>query len=773
MKRAHVPGPSGCVKRARPALAVAPAAPVPSNIQLDDAIESRRAEIIALHRAMKNAREAGNTRAWQLLPRHLRRRAASHNLLRLPAYLRGKARAELRASNTAAKTRGELRRRMPERTIRGFVRRRAQLAHRAERRTKRWLETHLWHAKRFRMTGDKRRSDGGGGRWGFSLAETPHLKSHRASWRAANKGTTLHDASYTSVFRVCAAGGNAEAATRRLQLFLHLAGALHGWEDHWTTGAQLCRTVLLARPGGTHPPALLSVQAPIAVLWLPGHEVCVFVHPAGARDVEMALTYAVAAIRRKPTHDPPIRREGTGGVKLSVRRVAMAPPTSIAVGLTGAAQRQSRTHTEVPGIPHAHLDGFNIFELVGPDAPRVLGGVLRAPSGSNAPLFKHIVCQSGHIASADLPEGLVVPVEVDDPRMSFPPKNESASGAAPEHTDVLPSRAFFDYDQLPRFTQSEINRRTAHSTDRVPIVLIQKTVGTLCGYTLLVPRGWGQAFWLSLVHTGAKVLGQRQVRQQCLNANIAAFPHDWVGTHAHSEYDNAMAAERAAQWSRRPPAKRVNHAALGRVHPFGGADMWRHIAGAQLKLAHPTRALERMQGASNIDHPENMPPLPWARVLYTDGVLNTPLPEAPLSTLVPVILHASRKGAFGECATLHLPAVADVPRWRSALDPPTREKDAAARHLLELENSAAGPPIGAVTTGDYALASGSGRASAVVRLDAWLALCERERERESEYSGARQWGRLKRNRVPLQHLVLVRNVDTPVVRAASAQLARL
>jgi hypothetical protein len=40
---------------------------------------------------------AGSThRAWQELPRHLRRRAASHNVRRVPLRLRKKSRAEVR-----------------------------------------------------------------------------------------------------------------------------------------------------------------------------------------------------------------------------------------------------------------------------------------------------------------------------------------------------------------------------------------------------------------------------------------------------------------------------------------------------------------------------------------------------------------------------------------------------------------------------------------------------------------------------------------------------
>lgn len=760
MKRAHAAGHAGPAKRTRPTLAVAPAAPIPPSISLDYAVAGRRAEILALHRAMKSAREAGNTRAWQLLPRHLRRRAASHNLLRLPAYLRGKARAELRASNTVAKTRGELRRRMPERTVGGFVRRREQLARRAGRRSKRWLETHLWHAKRFRMTADKRRADGGDGHWGFCLAETPHLKSHRASWRAANKSATVHDASYTSVFSVHAKGSKPWP----LQLFLYLAGAVHGWEDEWTSGERICRTVLLGGPDGRQ---VLGAVAPIAVLWLPGNELRIFVHPAGARDVRAALDRAAAALRKPPpAPDLPSNLTVNGSLKrehVSVRRIAMAPPESIAAGLTGTAQRQSKQHHVVAGVaPALRLEGFNVFDMIGPDAGRILGGVLRNAGGVNASLFRRLIHQEAPLSSADIPAGLVVSAEVDDPRVSFPPKN---IGIAEYTRDTMPrptpERTFFDYARLPTYSQGEITRQT-EPAERVPVVLIQNTVGKLHGYTLLVPRGWGQAFWLSLVHTGAKVLGLAQVRQQCLNAQIAAFPYDWVGTRAQVDYDKHAAAERCAAWSRRPPAKRVNYASLGREHPFGGPELWREIG--MPHLAYPSDSLVTARGPQ-----APLVPSLWSRSQYSDGVYTQP--DDCGDALVPVLLCASRKGAFGECATVHLPAEQDVPTWRAALNPPTREKAAAAARLQQLENSGAvGPQIGAVSTGDYALQSGSGRAHACIRLDAWRILAERER---GYANGARQWGRLKRNRVPLERLVLVRNADSHVLRAASASLAQL
>jgi hypothetical protein len=54
-------------------------------------------DILSGHVIFDSLGRAGSThRAWQELPRHLRRRAASHNVRRVPLRLRNRSRAEVR-----------------------------------------------------------------------------------------------------------------------------------------------------------------------------------------------------------------------------------------------------------------------------------------------------------------------------------------------------------------------------------------------------------------------------------------------------------------------------------------------------------------------------------------------------------------------------------------------------------------------------------------------------------------------------------------------------
>lgn len=57
---------------------------------------------------------------------------------------------------------------------------------------KRWLATHLFHAKRFHMAN----------LWGYRLPLSPTLKSFRASYRAARRKAILSDTSYFGVIEV-------------------------------------------------------------------------------------------------------------------------------------------------------------------------------------------------------------------------------------------------------------------------------------------------------------------------------------------------------------------------------------------------------------------------------------------------------------------------------------------------------------------------------------------------------------------------------------------
>ncbi|KDN47147.1 hypothetical protein K437DRAFT_100740 [Tilletiaria anomala UBC 951] len=293
---------------------------LPPQLSVEAALSSRAFQVRAMLNAMASARSSQTTRAWQLLPRHMRRRAASHNLLRLPARLRSKGARELQASKTLAKTRSQVRKRDVNRTVKLADLRKQRLRERSKRQGARWLETHMWHAKRFHMTrspDDKvikryrlnylpsssletgtlgmkktRKSHPPTSvgkdlhlvpsqpQTGFIVAEKPHMKAHRASWRSAQEKIIIHDASYDSWFKIACTAvplhpsragrgkgkGNAEDeegttvldalafSQTVLARVIKRGGVAAGWEDNssarYWDGSTECSTVLLGKPGG-------------------------------------------------------------------------------------------------------------------------------------------------------------------------------------------------------------------------------------------------------------------------------------------------------------------------------------------------------------------------------------------------------------------------------------------------------------------------------------------------------------------------------------------
>ncbi len=62
---------------------------------MDKFVKAREFEITALEDGMKRAKKALSTRAFQELPKDLRRRTASHNVKRVPKRLRSRAAKEV------------------------------------------------------------------------------------------------------------------------------------------------------------------------------------------------------------------------------------------------------------------------------------------------------------------------------------------------------------------------------------------------------------------------------------------------------------------------------------------------------------------------------------------------------------------------------------------------------------------------------------------------------------------------------------------------------
>ena len=156
---------------------------------------------------------------------------------------------------------------------------------------------------------------------------------------------------------------------------------------------------------------------------------------------------------------------------------------------------------------------------------------------------------------------------------------------------------------------------------RIPVVLIQRTIGTLIesrsdmhGWTLLVPAGWAMPFFSSLVFTGARVGGLREHRVQQFECGSGmAYPEDYVATPAFHSHVEAKATKERARWERTPPAKRVSYDALeaaGYRVPNVWDPEWDNLPlpfGAPISVSHSTVNLIPTQPLPDIADGETGP----------------------------------------------------------------------------------------------------------------------------------------------------------------------
>ncbi|GAA97132.1 uncharacterized protein L969DRAFT_94124 [Mixia osmundae IAM 14324] len=511
-------------------------AALPTSIDVERFLQSRAFEIGSWENAMRTSKNAVVQRAFQSLPRHLRRRAASHNARRLPARLRAKARSEIvkdkSKSHTIRKLRGfpfQKRRKLV------FISRSDMLAKR--QKNGKWLETHVWHAKRMKMVE----------RWGYKLAEKPTEKCFRAAYRAtfSDQGCTVHDSSY----------------------FTHVS--LQGSQE------ELGRVLNLLMP--------ILKPSPTALRFM-----------AGARHFENTIYWPerdlsgiigpVLGFWSAHTRDTP-----------TARQVMLRLHPSIIKDASKAIRQAIALVSPAKGHTSLTVDKINVasFDLFGAQAcatlARSISPVKNAFPGQKAGW-------QGLMASmpSQIPSASILGLRIVDPRLSFPPKKPADSASCQPRSSVDPEAAslpsFWDLETVnslskPRYSKAELDRRRSkmnmpgssldaqETDDRLPVLVLQRSLGEgsstpAFGLTVIAPSAFARPLLQSLVFCQPRPIGQREVTMQHFESGLPAFPHDWLGT-AAGEQEMARRAETIQlKHARTPRGKRAEYDRLGVTMPF-------------------------------------------------------------------------------------------------------------------------------------------------------------------------------------------------------------
>ncbi|KAI0130182.1 ribonucleases P/MRP protein subunit POP1-domain-containing protein [Xylariales sp. AK1849] len=564
-------------------------------------LNARGFEIKALDESMRRTRTSGHSRAFQQVPFTMRRRAAAHDYKRVPKRLHRKAQREMQIDNTPtvnAKTRkpkttrarlraetalrlgklAERKRRqkllkkgkegkLNEQTIatrmarpkvkRNTLNQPAVMNPKFRKRQlhKTWLPTHLWHAKRARMTDPKEPL------WRFAIPLTPTQKfyrpTHRAQWE---KGALAWDMSYMSTIGLCGATKSVEHALRALGLTAESLWSQRG--ERWRSGAVHWNGSLRRKQDD-----ILRTIGPATIFWNPESQLGT---TEGAQ--EQGIT----------------------------RRLFLRLHPSIFLETFNELLRTTKGLTPRPYIEDLRYE-IGSIDITGPSSTEALQGLLypyHDKPETKEPHAQKFESLAGLSGPTTLPLGSLLAFSIMDPRLRYPPRRVNQPGTTDQvarsslmqtvstwHKDEdLAPYALFDRDarfrasRLP--SQKSLNRRRGkkgpgalleltEADPGIPIIMLAQRHSTTTGtWTLMMPWKCILPTWYGLTHYPLSSGGNpgfgglNEIKQLAFEQGIPWFPGDFPASVAGMSWELEQRLVRKKAWDRMPNGKRVNYDTL-------------------------------------------------------------------------------------------------------------------------------------------------------------------------------------------------------------------
>ncbi|CAD6502708.1 BgTH12-05298 [Blumeria graminis f. sp. triticale] len=569
-------------------------------LNVESFLAAREFEIQALQNSIQKSKRSLNTKALQRVPRSMRRRTASHNVKRVPKRLQKRAEKEMQDGNTPTVRAGKRKPRNSRAHLRAETAKRLRLLAatkrsftNSEEKTpgiktreprpklqkdklnqppepkskfrkrqihKTWLPTHVWHAKRAKMTDPKKPL------WRFAIPISPTEKSYRPTHRAGSaRGAIAWDMSYTST--ICLEGGESE-----LENVLKAVGITEPWlwnenNTKWKNGTKAWNGWLIR---------LIEEKRILIGL-------CT------------ALWFSPAPCIGPETSQKDSKR-------LWNRVLIRLHPSAFLEAWTELL-RLSKLQRPVVQIHDLRFEVGSI-EITGPGSTEALLGILHPHSSCQASDKIHaetFTSLAGVTNPSALPPGAVLAFSILDPRLRYPARpvdlpsatDEAANfnllkilsawppGTCTSSSALLDPDVRFKATRLP--SQKALNRRKGlappgsypaltENDPPIPVILLASrpnpSVSTQGTWTLLAPWKCILPIWYGLVHyplsTGQNIRfgGLQELRQIHFERRIPWFPGDYPGTKAGFSWETQERLERHQDWAKRPKGKRVEWSSL-------------------------------------------------------------------------------------------------------------------------------------------------------------------------------------------------------------------
>jgi ribonuclease P/MRP protein subunit POP1 len=572
---------------------------------------------------MRAAKKGLSRRAFQDVPRELRRRTASHNPQRVPKRLRPRARQEAREDNTPISRgtsgsgvgkggKGHLRKEGREKSRQAGKQRakrkeadkdaaaedkmdidgEVEAVKRTEQKTKpqpeskhksrfpalatpatppsrfrkrqkdkTWLPTHIWHSKRARMTDPKDPL------WRFAMPLQPVMKAYRLTHRAVSqRGAVAWDTSYMSTISL----EGVEASIVGMLKGLHFASdaSEDPWQDRgrakkWKHGTRAWEGWIYKREAKPH-----KRIAQVTILWC--------VPKADSKKRKAFIRVHPSAFLQLWNEVVRISKVQRPGVIVEDLRFEIG---SIEVMGPGAAETLCSILSPTPTIGAT------------PDAPQSIWPTLAT---------------IGDVGT--LPIGAVLAFNILDPRLYDPPTTTPLQQDEASLNTLMDTLAQWPVDtsqdspsvfnrnlrlvaQRSMPSQKSINRRkTTCTLGKAPatkptdpqIPMLMYVSREQKSWTILLPWKCVPPVWRGIsrypLSTGGnpRFGGLKERRQVNYERSIPQFPFDHPGTDAGWAWELREREVRKHEWTKRPKGKRIEWSTIDLGHGKKGelGDPW-------------------------------------------------------------------------------------------------------------------------------------------------------------------------------------------------------
>ncbi|XP_057380141.1 ribonucleases P/MRP protein subunit POP1-like [Daphnia carinata] len=486
---------------------------IPADISVARFATVRAQEIVALTTMIENPQTT--KLIFQKLPCHMRRRAMSHNPNRMPRALREAHKAQMAKSGPALK---------PKRPRRKYRRRPSRLLEEYKKRSNKisWLETHLWHAKRFHMTA----------KWGYRLPEKSCARGHRFCYRSVAEHCILLDISYLCCIEI--QGPQNAIIDGLAPLCDPKTGTTFG-ASSLLNGTREGRVTVFQRNSFSRGPIGL-----VNFLWRHGETadmrtLWIWCHPAFYEQFLVELKSGYGSDPDSKIQQTKINITLNKG-KLNRFRLRGPSAHSVLSNLLDKDIRKVFIASQTPGF----VTGVDVRD------PRMILPQSRVKEYTSMPAQCETVMTSGsRLWDASVRD------QIAQRRTSFPDyvvNNRRSQLLVPG--SELPIQP----EEIP-----------------IPLLLVNASYEScdfVPGCDVIIPAGWATAFWLALTYSGGHAGGLKDVESMNFEYRICRD----LCLEVDSDAGKIAAAEQKIklmeEYFRRPPKTRINFIKLGTPFPF-------------------------------------------------------------------------------------------------------------------------------------------------------------------------------------------------------------